>query len=285
MDRVTVTLPKFGKFGTFATSATHAPTPGPDSTPRYDAIGHGYARYRREDPHLRATLLAALGDARTCRTVVNVGAGAGSYEPDDRYVLAVEPSDVMAAQRPQAPTRVPALRASAADLPLRDGAVDAAMAILTLHHWDDARERGVRELRRVARGPVVLLTYDPRVSGAMWLVADYLPELRALDDAIFPFPEVVAGWLGGQVRVDTLLTPRDTPDWQFGAFWAHPERVLDAGARAATSGFSRMPAPVVERVVRELSRDLADGTWDRKHGSLRALAEYDAGLRLIVALP
>jgi hypothetical protein len=159
------------------------------------------------------------------------------------------------------------------------------MAILTIHHWDEARERGVRELRRVARGPVVVLTYDPRVSSAMWLVRDYLPEVGALDDAIFPFPEVVAGWLGGSARVETLPIHRDSPDWQFGAFWAHPERVLDAGARAATSGFARMPAAVVERVVRELGRDLADGTWDRKHGSLRALAEYDAGLRLVVGLP
>lgn len=251
--------------------------------PRYDRIGHGYARYRREDPRIRAALAAALGDARTVRTVVNVGAGAGSYEPDDRYVLAVEPSDVMAAQR--APTRAPALRASAAELPLRDASFDAAMAILTIHHWDEARERGVRELRRVARGPVVVLTYDPRVSGAMWLVADYLPEVGALDDAIFPLPEAIAGWLGGRVGVETLPIHRDSPDWQFGAFWAHPERVLDAGARAATSGFARMPPPVVERVVRDLARDLADGTWDRKHGSLRALPEYDAGLRLVVGLP
>src|SRR5580693_1498701 len=130
---------------------------------RYDAIGQDYARFRREDPRFRARILEALGEART---VVNVGAGTGSYEPEDRHVVAIEPSDVMAAQRPR--HRAPAIRAGAGDLPLRDGAVDAAMAILTLHHWDDAREQGVRELRRVASGPVVVLTYDPRVSGAMW---------------------------------------------------------------------------------------------------------------------
>ena len=176
-------------------------------TPRYDHIGTGYARLRREDPRLRTLIHEALGDART---VVNVGAGAGSYEPHDRYVIAVEPSDVMAAQR--SPERVPALRGSAGALPLRDQSVDAAMAILTLHHWDDERERGVRELRRVARGPVVLLTYDPVVSRSMWLVADYMPELAALDDAIFPAPETLAAWLRGTVEMRPIPIWHDMHD-------------------------------------------------------------------------
>jgi SAM-dependent methyltransferase len=212
--------------------------------------------------------------------VVNVGAGAGSYEPADRHVVAIEPSDVMAAQRPR--ELAPAIRASAGALPLRDGAVDAAMAILTVHHWDDEQERGVRELRRVARGPVVVLTYDAQVSARMWLVADYWPELAELDRRIFPPPEEIAEWLGGG-RVETVPIPRDTPDWMLGSFWAHPERVLDPRARANTSGFARMPPEVVERVVRDLRRDLEDGTWDARHGELRELGEYDAGLRLVVA--
>jgi SAM-dependent methyltransferase len=249
-------------------------------TARYDTIGHGYAQTRREDPRIRARIEAALGDART---VVNVGAGAGSYEPEGRHMVAVEPSDVMAAQRPR--TRAPAIRAAADAIPLRDGAVDAAMAVLTLHHWDDARERGVREMRRVARGPVVIVTFDPRVSGAMWLMAEYLPEVAELDHRIFPAPERIAEWLGGRVAIEPLPIHRDTPDWMLGAFWAHPEWVLDADARSATSGFARMPAPVVERVVAAVARDLADGTWDRRHGALRALEEYDAGLRLVVATP
>src|SRR6187397_159134 len=132
-------------------------------TARYDAIGLGYARTRREDPGFRARIHAALGDART---VVNVGAGAGSYEPRDRHVIAIEPSAVMAAQRDTALS--PAIRASAGALPLHDQSVDAAMAILSLHHWDDERESGVRELRRVSRGPIVILTVDPVVSGEMW---------------------------------------------------------------------------------------------------------------------
>lgn len=247
---------------------------------RYDTIGHGYARTRREDPRFRALIHAALGDART---VVNVGAGAGGYEPDDRHVIAVEPSDVMAAQRPL--HLAPAIRATADHLPLRDGSVGAAMAILTLHHWDEARERGVRELRRVARGPVVILTYDPAVSGAMWLMADYLSEVAELDHRIFPPPDQIAAWLGGDVHITSVPIPRDTPDWMLGSFWAHPERVLDPQARGATSGFARMPPAVVERVVREVSRDLASGAWDARHGHLRKLDALDVGLRLVVARP
>ena len=248
--------------------------------PRYDRIGEGYAQTRREDPRFAARIEAALGAART---VVNVGAGTGSYEPRDRHVVAVEPSDVMAAQRP--PDRAPAIRAGAGALPLRDASVDAAMAIVTVHHWDADQERGVRELRRVARGPVVILTYDPRVSGAMWLMADYLPEVAALDHRIFGLPETVAGWLGGAVRIETVPISRDTPDWMLGSFWAHPERVLDPQARAATSGFARMDPAIVDRAVDAVQRDLASGAWDERHGHLRELEAYDAGLRLIVAEP
>jgi SAM-dependent methyltransferase len=247
---------------------------------RYETIGAGYAATRREDPVLRARIHAALGDART---VVNVGAGTGSYEPRDRHVVAIEPSDVMAAQRPS--DLAPAIRALASDLPLRDRAVDAAMAILTVHHWDEGLRDGVRELRRVARGPVVILTYDPLVSGEMWLMADYLVEVAELDRRIFPAPEVLAAWLGGDGRIEPVPIPRGCTDWMLGSFWAHPERVLDPRARAATSGFARMRDEVVDRVVRDVARDLADGTWDRRHGRLRELAELDVGLRLVVARP
>jgi hypothetical protein len=211
--------------------------------PRYDSIGHGYARTRREDPRFAAAITAALG---TARTVVNVGAGAGSYEPRDRHVIAIEPSDVMAAQRPRA--LAPALRARAHDLP-------------------------------------VILTCDAAVSGAMWLMADYLQEVAELDRRSFPRIEALSEWLGGTTRVEVVAIPRDTRDWMLMSFWAHPERVLDADARNATSGFARMSPAVVDRVVAAVRTDLEDGTWDARHGHLRQLDAYDAGLRLVVNLP
>jgi SAM-dependent methyltransferase len=247
---------------------------------RYDVIGAEYSATRREDPRIASLINAALGDART---IVNVGAGAGSYEPRDRDVVAVEPSEVMLAQRDlRGP---PAILAGAYPLPFEDRSMDAAMAILTIHHWDDDQERGVREMRRVASGPVVILTYDPEVSGRMWLLADYLPEVAVLDRRIFPSLEVLAQWLDTEVTVREVPIRRDTPDWSLGSFWAHPERVLDAQARNATSGFARMPPEVVDRVVEAVERDLRDGTWDARHGHLRGLDEYDAGLRLLVSEP
>jgi SAM-dependent methyltransferase len=246
--------------------------------PRYDRIGAGYARSRREDPDLAAQLRAALGDARS---VVNVGAGAGSYEPNDRHVIAIEPSEVMAAQRPL--HLPPAIRAFAGDLPLHDASVDAAMSVLSLHHWDASQERGVRELRRVARGPVAIVTFDARVSSAMWRVAYSRPETDAPHRRILPDPETLAAWLGGATQIVVIPIRRDTPDWTFGAFWAHPERVLDVDARSATSGFARMPPEVVARVERSLRDDLESGRWDARHGHLRQLDAYDAGMRLVVS--
>jgi SAM-dependent methyltransferase len=253
---------------------------GADDLPRYDRIGRGYTRTRREDPRLAERIRRALGDSRT---VVNVGAGTGSYEPRDRCVIAIEPSDIMARQRPRA--LPPAIRASAGELPLRDQSVDAAMAILTLHHWDGEQEQGVRELRRVARGEVVIFTYDPEVSAQMWLMADYLPEVADLDRRIMPTAERLASWLGGTTHVETVEIPDDTPDWTLGSFWAHPERVLDPEARNATSGFARMPPAIVSRVTRAVARDLQSGAWDRRHGHLRDLRAFDAGFRLMINTP
>ncbi len=249
-------------------------------TARYNTIGYEYSVTRREDPKLRDRIVKALGDSRT---IVNVGAGAGSYEPRDRHLIAIEPSDVMAAQRPD--DLAPALRGSAFPLPLRDRSVDAAMAVLTIHHWDDGQEAGVRELRRVARGPVVIVTCDIDVCAQMWLYRDYLPEAADLDRATFPAIDQLVSWLGGDVSVEPVLTSRDTPDWSLTSFWAHPERVLDRSARNATSAFSRQNPVVVARVVEALESDLGDGTWDQRNGHLRTMTEYDAGTRLLIARP
>jgi SAM-dependent methyltransferase len=246
---------------------------------RYDVIGSGYAASRREDPRIAALINAALGEART---IVN-GAGAGSYEPRDPYVIPVEPSEVMIAQRDR--ELPPAIRSGAYPLPLDGRSVDAAMAILTIHHWDEDQERGVKEMRRVARGPVVILIFDAEVSPRMWLMADYLPEIAELYRRRCPSPETLARWLDGEVDLREVPISRHSPDWMLGSFWAHPERVLDAHARNATSGFARMRPEVVNRVVDAVERDLMNGTWDARHGHLRALDEYDAGLRLLVANP
>ena len=252
--------------------------PAPMADTRYDAIGAGYAATRREDPRIAALIHAALGKAGS---IVNVGAGAGSYEPRDRRVVAIEPSEVMIAQRD--PRLPPAIKGGAYPLPLDDQSVDAAMAILTIHHWDEDQERGGREMKRVARGRVVMLTFDPEVSARMWLMAEYLPEVAELDRRIFPSLETLSRWFDGEVDVQVVPISRDTPDWALGSFWAHPERVLDARARNSTSGFARMPPEVVERVVEEVERDLRDGIWDARYGHLRGLSEYDAGLRLLVS--
>jgi SAM-dependent methyltransferase len=247
------------------------------TAPLYDTIGHGYQSHRLPDPSLEAAIHAALG---TARTVVNVGAGAGSYEPNDRLVLPIEPSAVMAAQRP---ADRPALRGLAQDLPLHDRSVDAALAVLSLHHWHPDQRQGVLEMCRVARDTVVLVTVDPSVCGRMWLLADYLHEVREQDHTIFPSPEHIVSWFDRPARVEVLPIARTSPDHTLMSYWAHPERVFDASARQATSGFARQPKEVVARVLRELRHDLDTGLWDARHGHLRELDTFDAGLRLIVA--
>lgn len=243
---------------------------------RYDSIGFGYSQCRREDPVLYEKIISALGSSQT---VVNVGAGAGSYEPRDRTVLAVEPSEVMARQR--SPDKLPAIKGSADRLPFHDKSMDACMTILSLHHWHPNQKAGVHEMRRVARDRIVIVTIDPRISAQMWLMADYLHEVADLDHQIFPLPETICEWLGHATEIEVVPTSRDTVDWSLVSFWAHPERVLDPAARAATSGFARQSRAVIDRVVSHVERDLKSGLWDEKHGYLRGLNAYDAGMRII----
>jgi SAM-dependent methyltransferase len=238
---------------------------------RYDEIGVGYATRRRADPRIAARIHEALGDART---VVNVGAGAGSYEPTDRAVVAVEPSPVMAPQRP--PELPPAVIGVAEALPLADKSADAAMAVLTIHHWSDV-DAGIREMHRVARERVVIVTIDPEVQARMWLFADYIPEVAERDLEEFP----AIGTLPGRSEVTPV--PAECSDGFLLSFWSRPEQLLDPDARAATSGFARLDAEVEAKAIARLSADLDSGAWDAKHAELRQLSEYDAGLRLIVA--
>lgn len=245
--------------------------------PRYDTIGIDYATRRRPDPRIADPIWQALGDART---VVNVGAGTGGYEPVDRPVLAIEPSRVMAAQRPR--HLPPAVLGYAEHLPVTDKAADAVMAILTLHHWSDV-EAGLREAVRVARRRLVILTVDPVVEARMWLFADYLPEVAARDGAEFPSLPDLLGWLGPRAQSHKVPVPRDCTDGFLLSFWGNPEGLLDADARRATSGFARLTAETEAKAVARLSQDLDSGTWDERYGELRRIETFDAGLRLVVA--
>lgn len=242
----------------------------------YEQRGAGYAAVRRPDPRIQASVRAALGDARS---VVNVGAGTGSYEPRDLDVVAVEPSAVMRAQRPaDAP---PAIAGRAEALPLPDGAVDAALALLTVHHWDDPAA-GLAELVRVSRRRVVVLTWDPAFAGRLWLVRDYLPEAAELDRGRFqPLDEVTAAL--GNARVEAVPIPHDCTDGFLGAYWRRPERYLDPAVRPGISTFHALPPEVVDPALARLAGDLASGEWERLNSELLKLEELDLGYRLLVA--
>lgn len=244
----------------------------------YDACAPIYPPQRRADPRIASYVHAALGSART---VVNVGAGAGSYEPTDRHVIAVEPSAGMRAQRPT--HLAPAIDATAERLPLDDDSVDAAMATLTIHHWDDPAA-GLREMRRVARGPVLILTFDIDVLAAFWMILDYLPEALADDRRRFPTIDAVIEALDGGT-VQPVPIPSDCTDGFFESHYAKPEAYLDRAVRAAQSVWPRLPAGVEQRAIDALSTDLQSGGWDRRHGHLRTQPTYDGGLRLITARP
>jgi SAM-dependent methyltransferase len=243
----------------------------------YDDIGVGYAHVRRPEPRLAAQIHAALGDAVL---VLDVGAGTGSYEPHDRRVVAVEPSPAMIAQR--ATDAAPVTRAVGEALPFRPAAFDAAMATLTIHHWPDP-VRGLQEVRRVTRGPIVVLTFDLAVHEAQWLVAEYLPEMRLLDQHL-PSPDALVDALGGG-RVEVVPVPFDCVDGFCHAWWRRPEAYLDPRVRAGISGIARQPDAVVARAVAQLEADLADGTWHTRHADLLQREEIDAGYRLVVLDP
>ena len=239
----------------------------------YDEIGVGYTNFRRPDPRIATAILRALGEADT---VVNVGAGAGSYEPSDRSVVAVEPSMTMIRQRRVG--SAPAVQASATQLPFRDATFEAALAILTVHHWPD-RARGLGELARVARDRIVILTWDPATSG-FWLVDDYFPEIVEIDRRIFPSIEEFSRALG-RVDVHTLPIPHDCVDGFLAAYWRRPHAYLDASVRSAISTFSKISA--LEAGLTRLRRDLQDGTWERRYGDLLGRREIDLGYRLLVS--
>jgi len=217
------------------------------------------------------------------RRVLDLGAGTGKLTQGllalGLEVVAVEPSAVMIAQRPS--SAAPAVCASAERLPFPDDSFDAGMAVITIHHWGDL-EAGLRELRRVARRRVVIVTYDPALEAELWIVRDYIRE--HVIQTFSPLPSIsrILETLPN-AEVCPLLIPNDCSDRMFAALWGRPEEYLDLEVRAGTSVWQRLPDDVVERAIADLRRDLASGEWDRRYGHLRTMPEYDAGLRLITA--
>lgn len=244
----------------------------------YGEIGSSYGRFRQPEPIIAAQILEALKDART---VLNVGAGTGSYEPTDRKVTAVEPSASMRAQRPA--NLSVAVDAVAEDLPFEDASFDASMATVTVHQWSDL-EKGLAEMRRVTRGPIVLLVVDPTLMKDYWL-NDYVPEVRAVEARRFPPVQRLVTALGPRVEVKSVPIPLHCRDGFNEAYYGRPEALLNPEARLACSSWSLVPKAAVERFVHNLSSDLASGRWDEMHGHLRSQPFFDGPLRLIVGMP
>jgi SAM-dependent methyltransferase len=241
----------------------------------YDRIGGSYRATRRPDPRIAALINDALGDARS---VVNVGAGAGAYEPVDREVLAVEPSETMIMQRPRGSARV--IQAGAEQLPLPDDSFDAALAVNTVQHWTDLRA-GLCELRRIARKRIVIFLRDGRSGAPFWLVEDYLP---ALDQSgqMSAIVETIEDELRPVTALPALL-PRDCFDGLFSAYWGRPEMYLDSEIRRNISNFALAAEGDLADGLARLETDLESGAWDCRYGHLRSLPELDLGHRLLAA--
>ncbi len=244
----------------------------------YGQIGQGYVRYRQPDPAIASFIEKALADADT---VLNVGAGAGSYEPTNRHVTAVEPSAAMRAQRPASLSR--AIGATAESLPFETAVFEASMATFSVHQWPDL-EKGLAEMRRVTRGPVLVLTCDPDALRNTWLY-EYAPEMIDVEARRYPAIERISKGLDSNVTVLSVPIPLSCTDGFSEAYYGRPERLLDPGARRANSAWSFLNADAEARFADKLDADLKDGTWDRKHGRLRSLPFFEGSPRLLVGTP
>lgn len=244
----------------------------------YETLQVSYSGYRNTDPLIAQQVLHALGNART---ILNVGAGAGSYEPADRYVVALEPSAAMRAQR-KALGRAPAVIGSSEAIPFDDGAFDASMAMVTIHHWKDIAA-GLREMRRVTRGPIVILTFDPERMADFWM-ADYFPQLIAAESGRFPTMAQLKEILGGDVQINPVRIPFTCRDGFTEAYYGRPEAFLNEEARRAQSCWSFLPPGLEEVLVSRFAAALASGAWDEKYGHLRTQTEASYSLTLVRAV-
>lgn len=242
----------------------------------YSVYGQGYAAQRRTDPGIANAIHDAIGETRT---ILNVGAGAGSYEPANRHVIPIEPSAAMRLQRPK--HLAPAIRGCAEELPLDDQSVDAAMALVTVHQWRDLA-RGLAELKRVTRGPIVVLTFDRDAFKRFWL-SKYAPELMASESRRFPPIGKIVEELGGSVQVQVVPIPFDCPDGFLEAYYGKPEAFLQSSVRRSQSAWSFLEEGEEDRIVNELARNLENGEWEDKFGAWREKPFFEGSLRLIVS--
>lgn len=246
------------------------------TSPRYDSIGRTYSATRRPDPRIAARIDAALGAAQR---VVNVGAGTGNYEPSHRDVIALEPSLTMIRQRPTG--AAPGVQGAAEALPFKDQSFDAALCVLTTHHWTDL-EAGLQELKRVA-GRQVIFYFDVDFTTALWLVDDYFPEINDLEtEQRAPGTDRFAQTLA-ITNVEAVPVPADCQDGFAGAYWNRPEAYLDPVVQEGMSCFAQLDAAIRERGMEQLRRDLESGAWDARHGHLRAEPSHDFGYRILTA--
>jgi SAM-dependent methyltransferase len=243
----------------------------------YDSIGQTYRATRRADPRIAAAIRSALGDAAS---VVNVGAGAGSYEPG-QTIAAIEPSRVMIAQRPRG--SAPAVQAVAERIPVRDRCADAALAVLTVHHWSDVAA-GVAEMRRIARRRLVFFTWWPQTFASFWLLAEYLPEAARVDAAMTEPVRVLARLLHS-AEVRPVPVPHDCADGFAAAYWRRPEAYLDPAVRAGISMLAKTGDRALRGGLSRLADDLRTGRWQDNHADLLQLDSLDVGYRLVIAEP
>ncbi|MFN8295609.1 MAG: class I SAM-dependent methyltransferase [Chitinophagales bacterium] len=243
----------------------------------YDKHGQQYSGYRQTDPRIAAYVYDALADAKT---ILNVGAGAGSYEPADKYVVAVEPSAVMRAQR-IINGKTPAIIGTADALPFDDNAFDASMAMVTVHHWQDIH-KGLKELRRVTKNQILIMTFDPDALDNFWN-AHYFPELIEIEKARYPTLDLIVNALGGNCEVKSIPIPLDCVDGFQEAFYGRPEAFLEKEVRKAQSAWSFLEDGMEDILVQRLSDDLASGEWDKKYRHYRTQPTFTCALRLIVA--
>ncbi|MBK6399883.1 MAG: class I SAM-dependent methyltransferase [Bacteroidetes bacterium] len=249
----------------------------PNPAFNYDTHGQKYSGQRKTDPRIAAYVHNALADSET---VINIGAGSGSYEPEDKYVIAVEPSITMRTQR-IANGKIPAINAKADSLPFDDRSFDAAMAMVTVHHWPDI-EKGISEIRRVTKKRIVIMTFDPDALDDFWNV-NYFPQLIEIERARYPSITRLQKALSAKTEVIKIPIPLDCVDGFQETYYGRPEAFLEKEVRMAQSAWGFLPADLEEKYIQNLSNDLQSGAWDKKFGHFRTQPNFTGALRLIVA--